>query len=394
MLNRNLVLLVICQCLAFSVPPMMMLIGSLIGASLSSNAQQATLPIAAMVVGTAVATAPAVLLMRRYGRKPVLIGFMLFGALNMALLYQALAWRSFLWFCVGSAGIGAVMAAVAQFRFVAMESVPLAKATAAASWVLLGGVVAANLGPELAVAGRYLTAVEYQGSFILVAGCLVLVAGLLFGLTPVVGADITPTQPPRPLRQMLQNPLFWLAVMSGTVGFAVMTGIMTATPISMHHHHGHSLEDTKWVIQSHITAMFLPSLVAPLIARWLGLQGMMLAGLVAYAACVWIGSSSQSVMAFWGSLVLLGVGWNFLFVAGTALLPTTYRAGEQFKAQAINEAIVYSVQAIASLSAGWALAQIGWQSLPWWWLPLCLLPIALMLISKLSKTPKALEQSV
>ena len=138
----------------------------------------------------------------------------------------------------------------------------------------------------------------------------------------------------------------------------VMSFVMTATPISMHLHHGHSLEDTKWVLQSHIAAMFLPSLFTPWLFRLIKIRGLMLAGLACYCATIVIGLVDASVLGFWGQLVMLGIGWNFLFVSGTALLPMAYQPGEEYRAQALNDTVIFSSQAAASLGAGWASGQL------------------------------------
>jgi hypothetical protein len=173
---------------------------------------------------------------------------------------------------------------------------------------------------------------------------------------------------------MLKSPSLLLALASATVGFAVMAFVMTGTPISMHHHHGHSLEDTKWVIQSHIAAMFLPSLLTVWLFRLMSVRVLMVLGLCCYALTIVIGLIDVSVLGFWGQLVMLGVGWNFLFVAGTALLPTTYLPGEHYRAQALNDTVVFSTQASASLLAGLAVAATGWQNI----LLGCLVPMALL----------------
>ncbi len=144
----------------------------------------------------------------------------------------------------------------------------------------------------------------------------------------------------------------------------------------MHHIYGHSLVETKYVIQSHIVAMFVPSLIAPFLFKRLGIKGMMAAGLACYCATIAVGYSDVSVNGFWLQLVLLGIGWNFLFVAGTALLPSTYEAGDNFKAQTINDITVFTLQGFASLSAGWALGLITWQAI----LLICVGPILLMTV--------------
>lgn len=192
--------------------------------------------------------------------------------------------------------------------------------------------------------------------------------------TPAPQRAVTATGHARPLTTMLQNPTLLLAIASGAVGFVVMSFVMTATPISMHLHQGHSLEDTKWVIQSHIAAMFLPSLLTVWLFRLISLRGLMIAGLACFSTTIAIGLIDSSVMGYWGQLVMLGIGWNFLFVSGTALLPTAHEPGEQYRAQALNDSVVFSSQAVASLSAGWAITAMSWENM----LLMCSLPLFLM----------------
>jgi MFS family permease len=149
---------------------------------------------------------------------------------------------------------------------------------------------------------------------------------------------------------------------------------MTATPISMHNHLGHSLADTKWVIQSHVAAMYVPSLVSGWLIGRLGYTRMIALGLVAMFGCVAVGVASGSVAGFWVSLLLLGVGWNLLFVAGTSLLQLGYRHHERFRVQSTNDFLVFSLQAVAALGSGWFLFHFQWQGVLW----LCLPPLLAM----------------
>lgn len=352
-----------------------MLVGSLLGRELAPSADWATLPIATMVVGTAMGILPATQIMKRVGRKRGLLGFIVLGVIACWLATYALVIRSFSLFCLSSALLGFTNAALQQIRFVAIESVPLEKSTTAASVIMCGGIVSAILGPELAVVGRFFTEVEYEGSFWLV-GATFLMAGtlLLFLKTPKQVESNAVAHGARPIAKIFENPMFLLAVASGTIGFLVMTFVMTGTPISMHHHLGHSLEDTKWVIQCHIAAMFLPSLVTTWLFRWFGIQRMMLIGLCCYGLTILVGVLDSTVMGYWYQLVALGIGWNFLFVSGTALLPSTYLAGDKYKAQGFNDLTIFSFQAIASLTAGFAISLISWQSL----LLVCLFPMGLL----------------
>jgi MFS family permease len=163
-----------------------------------------------------------------------------------------------------------------------------------------------------------------------------------------------------------------------------MSFIMTATPISMHVHDGHSDVHTAWVIQSHVLAMYGPSLVSGRLIARVGVRTGMFAGLALMAACVIVESSGHALVHYWWGMVLLGLGWNLLFVAGTTLLTTCYRPAERYRAQAVNEFSVFGVQAVASLLAGPAVFVLGWRELNLATVPL-LVGLALVLLR--SPTP-------
>lgn len=372
----SIVVLMCVSMLAFAVTPLMMLVGSLLGAELAPSSDFATLPIAVMVVGTALGVLPATKTMQRFGRKQGLWLFLALGIMASLLASYSLVLRNFWLFCLAAMCIGFTNAALQQIRFAAIEVAPPEKATTATSFIMLSGIFAAFLGPELAVWGKDFTAVPYQGSFLLIAVSTVFSA-LILVLFKQTKAPIQETVAvARPIKSLLKSPMFCLAVCSGAIAYMVMTFVMTGTPISMHNHYHHSLVDTKWVIQSHIAAMFLPSLISPLLVRLMGLKGMMVSGLICYVLTVMAGFIDTSVAGFWVQLVLLGVGWNFLFVAGTVLLSKSYQAGEQYKAQSFNDSIVFSVQAMASLLAGLAISALSWQIT----LLVCMVPVTFMCV--------------
>ena len=379
---QNVWVLTLSNALAASIMTLMILVGSLVGADLAPSTEWATLPIALTVIGTALSILPATACMGKLGRKYALWAFMALGIFACWLASRALQQQSFILFCIAAVLLGSTNAALQQTRFAAMESVAPESGPTAASIIMCGGIVAAIIGPEIAVAGAHLTSIDYQGSYWLAALTVVLGALLLGFYKPVEVKQTEQTAAARPGLSIARNPTFLLAVTSGAVAFVVMSFVMTGTPISMHHVYGHSLVDTKWVIQSHIAAMFLPSLVTPLLIKQLGIRGLMLAGLACYCATIVIGLYNVSVDGFWMQLVLLGIGWNFLFVSGTALLPKTYQEQDKYKGQAINDFTVFTFQALASLSAGWALGLINWQQM----LLLCLLPILLMAVVLLFET--------
>ncbi|MFP6816608.1 MAG: MFS transporter, partial [Pseudomonadales bacterium] len=185
--------------------------------------------------------------------------------------------------------------------------------------------------------------------------------------------------PTRPMRAIVTEPLFIVAVFAAVVGYGVMTFIMTATPLSMHVVDGHGIEETAEVIRAHVIAMYLPSLVSgPLISRF-GSQRMMTAGVLAMLATLIVGFSGQAVMHYWWALVLLGFGWNFLFVGGTTLLVQTCRPSERFKAQAVNEFSVFGISAVGSLLAGTIMVQLGWSAVLVGALPLLIVMLLVLI---------------
>jgi MFS family permease len=154
---------------------------------------------------------------------------------------------------------------------------------------------------------------------------------------------------------------FIVAASAATTGYVVMSFVMTATPISMHVMDGFSLYHTKFVIQSHVIAMFLPSLFTAFIVKYLGISKMMVLGVVLFFISIVIAYLSHNLNNYWVSLVLLGLGWNFLFIGGTSLLPKSYHENEKYKAQSLNDFLVFGFQAFAALSAGWFVFNFSWE---------------------------------
>ena len=322
----------------------------------------ATLPIAIQITGVASAAIPASYIMSKVGRK---IGFLAGTALAIfaALLAAFAIYReSFSAFCVASFLIGNYIAFLQQFRFAVAESVSPKQVPRSLSVLMLSGIFAAIVGPELG--RRFSTVGElplYVGSFLGMAGMLsvsFLILLFFYRNTKIQSKD--QSSEARPLRQVFKQPQLILAITSASMGYSVMSLIMTATPLSMHELDHHSLDDTTWVIQSHILAMYIPSFFSGLLISWLGAQRVIRAGLALMVTCVIIGWGQPAFIHYWGTLVFLGIGWNFLFLGGTTLLTQSYRSSERFKVQALNDFTVFGFQAVGSLSAGVLLATVGW----------------------------------
>jgi MFS family permease len=367
------------QAFAMCAAPLVVFAGGLIGKQLASDSGFSTLPVAAMVLGTAVAVYPAAAIAGKYGRKLVFLGAMVVGLIAAVVAVFSLQIASFSGFVIASILIGVVLACIQQFRFAAMESVSPDLMPVAASRLLLAGIIAAYLGPELVTIGQSLHEQTFTGAFYLLGGCFVIAFILiLLGYRNIEIQAEEGEGSPRSFSELLASPGILLAMGSASVGFAVMSFIMTATPISMHELNHYSLEETKWVIQSHIMAMFIPSLFSGWLVKKLGFIAMMWSGLVIYLACLLIAYWDQALIHYWSALILFGFGWNLLFVAGTALLPQMYQANETHRVQGLNDLMVFSAQAVASLASGVLLILLGWQGLVWVALPIMAILVVLL----------------
>ncbi len=387
--SRNLGLLAAGQALGSSGVSMIVLVGGIVGSRLAPTPVWSTLPVAAMVVGLAASSAPAALLMKHIGRR---IGFILgslLAVLASCLGALAMGRDSFALLCVATALIGANGAFVNQYRFAAAESADGAHAGKAVSLVLVGGVLAGLLGPELGRLGRdWFGTAPFAGSFLL-AACLYAAAALLVGFlrqsTRAGSEDKQAPGPGRSLGAVLRQPQALAALLAGIISYAVMTFTMTAAPVSMQVLDHHSLDQAGYVIQSHIVAMYLPSFFTGFLIARLGLSLVMLLGVALLAASTAVSLLGSQLSMYWSALVLLGLGWNFLFVGGTTLLTRVYRTEERFQVQGVNDLLVFGFQAAASLLSGAALFRLGWKTLNVLNLPLLVLMLVALLALQASR---------
>ena len=385
--RANLAILVIATMLNRSAVPLIVLVGGLAGLVLAPDPAFATLPVALNVVGLGLCTYPASSIMRRIGRR---IGFLSASAVGgLAAIAAALSIMagSFAGLCIACAVLGANQAFVHQYRFAAAENVSPSRVGQAISLLLFVSLVSAFAGPELGRHGRdWVDGAPFAGAFLGLAAVHFLAALLLAGYRDVGVAKQAGGGAERPLGRILAQRPYVIAVAAAAFGYAVMAMVMTAAPLSMHAKHGFALDVTAWTIEAHVVAMFLPSLVTgALIARF-GVYVVMAAGvavLAASAAAGWIGHSAPHYVA---ALILLGVGWNFLFTAGSTLITTTYSHAERFKAQGLNDLIVFGTMALMTLAAGMLLELVGWRGLL-----LCTLPFLVAMLALLCFAPREAE---
>jgi MFS family permease len=360
---RNVAILGAAQALAASAGPLVTLAGGIVGQALAPSPMLATLPITSLVIGVATAAVPAAMFIRRVGRRT---GFLTGAAVSVMaslLAARATAVGSFPMFCAATYILGASGAFAQQYRFAAAESVDARHTGRAVSMVLVGGIIAGALGPEIGRRGRHLFGTEFSGAFVIVAVVQLVALGILTGLRMPPTATEVDTREQPPARAFFARPSFLLAVVAAASATAVMSFLMTATPISMHVHDHHSIDDAAFVIQSHVIAMFAPSLVTGWLVDRLGVSRMMTAGAVVIGGAIATTASGHSVASYWTGLVLLGLGWNLLFIGATVLLTQTLAPAERFRGQGLNDLGVFGSQAMASLASGAVLHRFGWASM-------------------------------
>lgn len=368
--HRQVLLLASSQALFVIASVMVMTVGGLAGAQITSRPELATLPVAALFLGTAIATFPAAMWMARSGRR---VGFVCGALLGAAggLVAAAGIWQgSLLLLSIGTFLIGTYQAFAQFYRFAASEVAEEAFRPRAISLVLAGGIVAAVLGPWLGRLGGPLLQPAYVGSFLILALVSLLAAGVLAGLrVPPPEALPEGEGAERPWHRIVCQPAYLVALFGAATGYGIMILAMTATPIAMVHHH-HTLGSAATVIQVHTLGMFLPSFfTGALIARF-GVVRIMFSGVLLFLGHVLMTLTGTGVGSFASALILLGVGWNFLYIGGTTLLTSTYSAAEKGRAQAINDMTIFVVGLACSLAAGGLLQAVGWQQLnllllPW-----------------------------
>lgn len=359
---RNVILLAVCQALGMSCLALSITITALVGSGLAPDPTLATFPLAIQFVATAAFTIPASLFMGRFGRRA---GFTLGGLLGVAggiVACQAVIISSFSLFCLGAALMGGFATHIALYRFAAAEVAGPEHRSRAISLVMVGGVASAILGPELAKWTRELFAP------ILFAGGYAAIAGLAFiGLVLVQTVDLPPPltrkqkAAGRPLGEVLRQPALIVAVLSAMIAYGSMNLIMVSTPLAMIAC-AHPFETAAFVIQWHVVGMYAPSFVTGHIIERIGVLRVITIGAFLIFSCVVVNLTGVEFLQFWSGLVLLGVGWNFMYVGATSLLTETYRPEEQARVQAFNEFMVFGTTAVTALASGAIFSTFGWQA--------------------------------
>jgi len=373
--HRNVGLLAACQAMLFTNNSTLIAINGLAGLALAPSVSLATLPVTCWVVGGGLATMRASQYMKKVGRQAGLIRGASIGILG-ALICAAAIWISSFWLlCFGALVFGAFNAFGQYYRFVAAEVAPPDFRAKAVSLVLAGGLVGGILGPTTSRFTADLIGPRFTGAYMaLIIFSLITMAILSRIRIPDLSAA-EQAGSGRPMSVIAKQPKYIVAVMAGAISYGVMNFLMTSTPIAMRGC-GHPFGDATFVISSHVVAMFAPSFVTGGLIKRLGVIPVMLAGAALNIASVGIALAGVAVANFWWSLVLLGVGWNFLYIGATTLLTETYRPEERAKAQGTNETAIFAMMAISSFSSGMIVTNAGWEKVNYAATPLIAIVVA------------------
>ena len=361
-MNKNLFILTLCQIFSFTAAPVTVFLSGIIGSQISPIKSLATLPMSISVVGIALGAVIAAKVMSLIGRK---YGFIL-SSINNFLISILAAYsimdQNFILFCFSNFFLGVGMAFTHQYRFAAAESVEKSMSSKAISIILFGGIISAFLGPSLANYSKDLVSENlYVGSYLALAILTFVPVILFLFYSNNTKVDTNLEYSGRSYLELFLQPRFLQAITASAFGYAIMTFLMTATPISMHVMENMSLSKTSVVIQFHVAAMFLPSLLTGYLIKKFGHSNIIYVGVLLYSITLLASIFEQNFYNYMFALIFLGLGWNFLFISGTSLLVLTYEEQEKFKAQGLNDFVVYSVHAIGSLSAGIFITLTNWK---------------------------------
>lgn len=399
--RRNLFVLTCVQALGASSPPIIISLGGLVGRQLSDNQAFATLPVSVYQMGVALSVIPAAFLMRQWGRRNAYILGAVFGVFSGLIAALGIIYSSFLVFCLGTLTAGIYGAYVQSYRFAATDNVSPQLRNKAISWIMIGGLIAAIIGPQLVIWTRdSFQNIQFAGSFLSQTALALLVLPILLFYRPIKTAIkskqqmaqtqaslvVSEVQKPRTILEICRMPSFLFAVIAGAISYALMSFLMTATPMAMHDHN-HSFAHAAMGIQWHILAMFAPSFVTGRLINRFGKERITAIGLVLIMLSALAALSGYGLVNFFTALILLGIGWNFGFSGATSMVAALSNDVDRTKMQGINDFIIFGSVAASSFMSGALLQSAGWEMINLFVFPI-VLAILIPLIWRSRKTNK------
>ena len=393
-MNKNLWIITASQIFSFTPAPVNVFLSGIIGSTLSPVKYLQTVPTSLMIVGVAVFSFFAAKIMSKIGRKAGFLYAAIFSTLSVLLAAYAVWDKNFYLFCLACFFIGNGMSFTHQYRFAAAESVEKSFIPKALSIIMLATIFSALLGPNIANFNKDLIHGHlFVGSYLSLAVLTSIPVIFLSLYSPKKEIVRAKEYKGRSYFELISQPRFLQAVASAAFAYAVMSFLMTATPINMHIIEHYSLDKTGIVIQLHIVSMFLPSLITGNLLKKFGHSKIIYAGIFFFILTILLSFFEPSFFNYLFSLIFLGIGWNFLYLSGTGLLVLSYREEEKFKAQGFNDILVFSTQALASLSAGYMLSMTSWKTMNLIAVPFLFLFVLSSIRADLSKDDKLKNQN-
>ena len=373
---RNVIVLSGCQATLQTTGVTMIAVTGLAGLALASDPAFATIPLTCYVLGSAITTIPASLLMGAIGRRAGFQAGTAIGMLGAAVCSAAMLAANFWLLCAGMTVMGVYTAFGKYYRFAAADAAKVEFRAKAISLTLAGGIAGGIIGPEMAKRTAHLFADHvYLGSYLsLIFVCLVATL-LLTRLDIPQLSEHERRESGRPLSEIMRQPVFVVAALASMLSYGIMNLFMTSTPLAMRAHE-HPFNDAAFVLQWHMIGMYGPSFVTGSLIQRFGVLNIVLAGIVLLFVCILAALAGTALLNFWAALFLLGVGWNFMYVGGSALLTECHAPAERAKTQAANDFMVFATMAVSSASSGLLLNKSGWHAVNYGSLPFLLLAAA------------------
>jgi len=369
---RNIFILACCQALLLTNSAGLIAMNALVGYSLVDTKTLATLGATTYVLGSALATMPMSLWMAKVGRRRGFMAGALVNVLGCAIAVVALLQGSFVLYCVATAVIGIYNAVGLQYRFAATEVAAPADKARAISLVLAGGIVGGFLGPAITRWGQHMFATPFLGSFVMLAGVAILALAVQSLVNVPKPSAEERSGGGRPLREIIRQPVFIVAALSGGLGYGLMNLLMTATPLAMSFC-SLPYAQAALVIQWHVVGMYAPGFFTGSLIKRMGMLRVIVAGIVLMAAGSLVALNGVTLAHFVAALVLVGIGWNFMYTGGTTLLTESYAPAEKARTQGANDFIVFSIMGVSSFSSGALVSAAGWEVMNWGALPVLVL---------------------
>ena len=364
MFNKNFIVICLSSMIAAFPPMIVVLLGGIITSKIMLKDSLATLPMTLMIIGIALSAPIASKLMSIWGRKKGFIFSSFLSTFALLLCSLSIYNENFIIFAVGNFLIGSSQAFSNQYRFAASESVSKEYIPRSISIILLLGIISALLSTNFSEYFKdYFPDYLFLGSYIFLSITAIIPIFILLFYEDNVNIKNKSKFHYKTIVSLLKNIKILQSIISAGFGYFIMAIIMTATPLHMHLVNNFTLFQTSIVIQLHVIGMFLPSLFSGDLVKKFGNTNIIYSGVIILFISIIVNTSFDFYYSYLVGLILLGIGWNFLFVSGSSLLVISYEEKDKFTAQGLNDFIVFSTQGIGALSAGFLLYYSNWKIL-------------------------------